>query len=107
MVRGKSIEYTDKAINDYLECQINGEDEYSQLKGSILIEELAKEITRNGEIEYSITHKQLIYSTCLSRQAKVWALFITSSLIPPKHLSGISLEKAQSIYYILLFTISY
>ncbi|KAK8934078.1 hypothetical protein KSP40_PGU010883 [Platanthera guangdongensis] len=83
-VRGKMINISARAINELYD--LGNEEELESLNHQVEPEEVVAEICNSSETEWSKMSMKVLKSTSLSREEKVWLLFINAGIMPTRHL---------------------
>lgn len=99
-VRGTIVDFSSKAINDLLELPTEAVTDYKEIKRTISPDDLAAVVCGTVPPEWTRKYKQGLTSTCLTREAKVWLLYINAGILPTKHLNNVSLDRLSIMYCI-------
>ncbi|KAK8943192.1 hypothetical protein KSP39_PZI008839 [Platanthera zijinensis] len=100
-VRGKSVEFSAKVINDLFDLDDTTQDGYANILSSVSIEEMMAVVCCTPESEWASQSRKTLRATCLNREAKVWLLFINAGVMPTRHLNTLTIDKVALIYSIL------
>ncbi|KAK8964034.1 hypothetical protein KSP40_PGU011515 [Platanthera guangdongensis] len=98
-VRGRLINISSNVINELY--GVGADEELESLNYQITSDELAAAICNTPDPEWSKRSMKALKSTSLSREAKVWLLFINATVMPTRHLNNVTLDRAELIYHIL------
>ncbi|KAK8960968.1 hypothetical protein KSP40_PGU009385 [Platanthera guangdongensis] len=99
MVRGKVIDFSANSINKLYE--LGCEEDFYSLNHPIVNSEVATLVCNSPDLAWSNAATGSLKSTSLSREAKVWLLFINASIMPTRHLNNVTLDRATLTYHIL------
>ncbi|KAK8967931.1 hypothetical protein KSP40_PGU015782 [Platanthera guangdongensis] len=101
-VRGKQVDFSAATINNFFELDDDTEGSLMTLQATVPPSEIATTVCCVPQPEWARRSFKAIKSTSLSREAKVWLLFINASILPTRHLNNISLDRLTLIYSILM-----
>ncbi|KAK8968848.1 hypothetical protein KSP40_PGU019368 [Platanthera guangdongensis] len=99
MVRGKVIDFSANSINKLYD--LGCEEDFYSLNHPIDNSEVATLVCNSPDLAWSNASTGSLKSTSLSREAKVWLLFINASIMPTRHLNNVTLDRATLTYHIL------
>ncbi|KAK8913544.1 hypothetical protein KSP39_PZI023706 [Platanthera zijinensis] len=101
LVRGKEINCSTEAINNFFDMENVEDQRFEQLHETISPLEVATALSISSDIEWANPAKHVLRSAGFKREAKVWLLFVNASVLPTKHPNQVSFSRALLIYCIL------
>lgn len=99
MVRGKFIDVSANAINEVF--AVSNAEKFVRLRAAMDPNEIATAVSSTPDPQWAGHSMKALKSTSLSREAKVWLLFVNANLIPTRHLNNVTLDRLVLIYNIL------
>ncbi len=99
-VRGKQVSFSGKAINKFFKLPDFERDEYTEFIGKqIDYQEIIQEIAVPGtQWKFTDDRPVTFKSLGLTRECKAWYYFLGARLMPVRHFSDITKEKAVLLY---------
>lgn len=101
LVRGRMVNFSAQTINDMFDLRRDVLNPYKGVQSLVSPEEMAAAVCGQLQPVWAQKFKKALKSTCLSREAKVWCLFINASLLPTRHLNMASFDRVALIYAII------
>lgn len=101
-VRGKPVDFSARTINTLFEIPHIDDTAYELFKTTVSPMDIAKALCSSPVIEWANESKRILKSAYFRREAKVWMLFVNSSILPTKHPNLVSFDRAFLIYNIIL-----
>ncbi|KAK8934283.1 hypothetical protein KSP39_PZI015012 [Platanthera zijinensis] len=100
-VRGKAVEFSAEMISDMFNLEDHGYDDYAEILNKVSLQEMTDTVCCTPTPEWASRTHKVLKTSCLTREAKVWLLFINASIMPTRHPNTITLDKVALIYGIL------
>ena len=107
IVRGKTVCFDSKTINDFLRLPTNDNDEYQALRNELCEEStwdrILTALTPAGTqwIYHGQTRIGFPFNL-LTREKRVWLNFLCANLTPSGHLTTVNIDKAVLLYSVYL-----
>ncbi|KAK8945283.1 hypothetical protein KSP40_PGU003452 [Platanthera guangdongensis] len=96
-VRGKEVEFSAERISDMFGLEDYNHDDYAEILNKVPIKEIRDVVCFTPTPKWASKTQKVLKTSCLTREAKVWLLFINASIMPTRHPNTIELDKVALI----------
>ncbi|KAK8913802.1 hypothetical protein KSP39_PZI024474 [Platanthera zijinensis] len=99
--RGNEVDFSAEIISGMFNLEDQGHDNYAKILNKVSLKKITVTVCCTPTPEWASKTQKVLNTSCLTREAKVWLLFINVSIMPTRHPNTIALDKGALIYGII------